>query len=582
MTSFRVWAPRAERVHLLVEDSPIPMEPQQNGYWHRDHADAGHGTDYAFVLDAGDPLPDPRSPWQPSGVHGRSRMVDHSRFQWSDAEWRPPALSSAIIYELHIGTFTAEGTFDSAAGRLEYLKRLGITHVELMPVAEFSGAWGWGYDGVDLFAPHHAYGGPDGLKRFVDACHKAGLAVLLDVVYNHLGPSGNYLNRFGPYFTNHYTTPWGLAINLDGAGSAEVRRFLCDNALMWLRDYHVDGLRIDAVHAFFDSSAVPFLEQLSGEVKRLEAHVGRSLVVIAESDLNDPRVVTTTEAGGSGIDAQWSDDFHHALHTVLTGESTGYYQDFGTLGHLARALENAFVYEGQRSLYRGRPHGRKPMGLPGWRFLAYLQTHDQVGNRPKGDRTSQLMCVERLKIGAAVVLCSPFVPMLFQGEEFGASTPFQYFTHHQEPDLARAVSEGRRKEFAAFGWNAAEIPDPQDPETFLRSKLDWVELESAPHASLLAWHKRLIDLRRKTPDLSDGRLETVEVRFSEDEQWLTFRRGDYLIGLNLSKEPRRVPVPFPASVVLNSANGCSADESGIELPPDSVAILRNTNQERSA
>jgi len=580
MTLFRVWAPLAANVQLLLDGSLVPMSSEQNGYWRCDCSSAGHGMDYAFVLDGGDALPDPRSPWQPYGVHGRSRVLDHSRFRWSDAGWRPPILSSAVIYELHIGTFTPEGTFDSAVGRLEYLQQLGITHVELMPVAEFSGAWGWGYDGADLFAPHHAYGGPDGLKRFVDACHAAGLAVLLDVVYNHLGPSGNYLGRFGPYFTTRYSTPWGPAVNLDGAGSSEVRRFFCDNALMWLRDYHFDGLRIDAIHAFFDLSAVPFLEQLAGEVKRLEAHLGRSLVLIAESDLNEPRVVTPTEAGGYGIDAQWSDDFHHALHSVLTGERAGYYQDFGTLGDVGRALENAFVFDGRRSLFRGRPHGRKPEGLPGWRFLGYLQTHDQVGNRAKGERSSRLMNVGRLKIGAAIVLCAPFIPMLFQGEEFGADTPFQYFTNHEEPDLARAVSEGRRKEFAAFGWKAADIPDPQDPETFSRSKINWAELEREPHTSLLAWHKQLIALRRRTPEFADGRLDQVEVRFSESEQWLAFRRGGYVIALNLSQETRRVPFAFPGALVLASEADCIIHKTSVEMPSDSVAILRVINNGR--
>ncbi len=575
MTSFRVWAPLAGNVQLLLDGSLFPMVPEQDGYWHRDQSGIGHGTDYAFVLDGGDPLPDPRSPWQPSGVHGPSRVVDHSRFQWSDAGWRPNVLSSAIIYELHIGTFTSEGTFDSAVGRLEYLKQLGITHVELMPVAEFSGAWGWGYDGADLFAPHHAYGGPDALKRLVDACHSVGLAVLLDVVYNHLGPTGNYLGRFGPYFTTRYTTPWGAAVNLDGAGSGEVRRLLCDNAIMWLRDYHFDGLRIDAIHAFFDSSAVPFLEQLTGEVKRLEAHLGRSLIVIAESDLNDPRVVKPTEAGGYGIDAQWSDDFHHALHSVLTGDRAGYYQDFGTLGDVARALENAYVFDGRQSLYRGRPHGRKPEGLSGWRFLGYLQNHDQVGNRKNGERSSHLMSIARLKIGAAIVLCAPFIPMLFQGEEFAASTPFQYFTNHAEPELVRAVSEGRRKEFAAFGWNGQDTPDPQDPETFLRSKLNWIELEREPHASLLAWHRRLIALRRSAPEFADGRMDRVEARFSESEQWLIFRRGGYVIALNLSTEPRVAPIPFPGALVLSSDAGCITHETSVQLPPNSVAILRN-------
>ena len=580
MTLFRVWAPLAANVQLLLDGSLVPMSSEQNGYWRCDCSSAGHGMDYAFVLDGGDALPDPRSPWQPYGVHGRSRVLDHSRFRWSDAGWRPPILSSAVIYELHIGTFTQEGTFDSAVGRLEYLQQLGITHVELMPVAEFSGAWGWGYDGADLFAPHHGYGGPDGLKRFVDACHAAGLAVLLDVVYNHLGPSGNYLGRFGPYFTTRYSTPWGPAVNLDGAGSSEVRRFFCDNALMWLRDYHFDGLRIDAIHAFFDLSAVPFLEQLAGEVKRLEAHLGRSLVLIAESDLNEPRVVTPTEAGGYGIDAQWSDDFHHALHSVLTGERAGYYQDFGTLGDVGRALENAFVFDGRRSLFRGRPHGRKPEGLPGWRFLGYLQTHDQVGNRAKGERSSCLMNVGRLKIGAAMVLCAPFIPMLFQGEEFAAGTPFQYFTNHEEPELARAVSEGRRREFAAFGWKAADIPDPQDPGTFSRSKVNWTELEREPHASLLAWHKQLIALRRRTPEFADGRLDQVEVRFSESEQWLAFRRGGYVIALNLSQETRRVPFAFPGALVLASEADCIIHKTSVEMPSDSVAILRVINNGR--
>jgi maltooligosyltrehalose trehalohydrolase len=573
-TSFRVWAPLAGNLQLLVDGSLVPMNSEETGYWRGDCPDAGHGTEYAFVLDGGGPLPDPRSPWQPYGVHGRSRVVDHSRFQWSDAGWRPPMLPSAVIYELHIGTFTPEGTFDSAVRRLEYLKQLGITHVELMPVAEFSGSWGWGYDGADLFAPHHAYGGPDGLKRFVDACHAAGLAVLLDVVYNHLGPSGNYLGRFGPYFTTKYHTPWGPAVNLDGAGSSEVRRFLCDNALMWLRDYHFDGLRIDAIHAFIDHSAVPFLEQLAGEVKRLQAHLGRSLVLSAESDLNDPRVVMPTEAGGYGFDAQWSDDFHHALHGVLTGERAGYYQDFGTLGDVGRALENAFVFDGRHSAYRGRPHGRKPEGLPGWRFLGYLQTHDQVGNRATGERSSRLMNVGRLKIGAALVLCSPFIPMLFQGEEFGAATPFQYFTNHEEPELARAVSEGRRREFAAFGWKIADIPDPQDPETFARSKLNWTELEREPHASLLAWHKQLIALRRRTPEFTDGRLDQVEVRFSEGEQWLTFRRGEYVIALNVSQETRIVPLAFSGKLVLASEANCIIHKTSVEMPSDSVVILR--------
>jgi maltooligosyltrehalose trehalohydrolase len=572
MSVFRVWAPHAREVQLQLgpgragfsrniderqalaslppsgAEAPrglkpalqwVPLTPEPHGWWRCDAPGAVHGTDYAFVLDGGDPLPDPRSPWQPYGIHGSSRVVDHSRFSWSDSGWRAPPLSSGIVYELHIGTFTPQGTFDSAIARLEYLKQLGITHVELMPVAEFSGDWGWGYDGVDLFAPHHSYGGPQGLKRLVDACHRTGLGVLLDVVYNHLGPSGNYLSRFGPYFTNRYSTPWGEAVNLDQAGSTQVRRFLCDNAMMWLRDYHFDGLRLDAVHALFDSSAVHFLEQLAGETKELEAQLGRNLVVIAESDLNDPRLVTPCEAGGYGIDAQWSDDFHHALHAVLTGETAGYYADFGTLADLAKALRHAYVYDGRYSRFRRRRHGRKPQRLSGWRFLGYLQNHDQIGNRARGERASALMSTGRLKIGAALVLCSPFIPMLFQGEEFGATAPFLYFTNHKDPDLGRAVSEGRRREFAAFGWSPTDIPDfldPQDPATFQKSKLDWSELDHEPHASLLAWYRRLIQLRKSTPDFTDGRMDRVEVRFSENEKWLTMRRGGHAIAVNLAND----------------------------------------------
>ncbi|HVW86004.1 MAG TPA: malto-oligosyltrehalose trehalohydrolase, partial [Bryobacteraceae bacterium] len=460
VNSFRVWAPRAERVVLRAARADWPMHRGDGGWWSSDIA-ATPGMEYQFVVN-GDPLPDPRSPFQPHGVHGPSCTVDHSAFRWSDSGWRAPPLSSAIVYELHIGTFTPEGTFDSAISRLDHLVTLGITHIELMPVAEFSGKWGWGYDGVDLFAPHHAYGGPDGLKRLIDACHARGLAVLLDVIYNHLGPSGNYLDRFGPYFTNRHITPWGPAMNLDGPGCDEVRRFLCDNALMWLRDYHFDGLRLDAIHALLDTSALHLLEQLHMEVEQLESELGRNLVLIAESDLNDPRIVRRQEAGGYGIQAQWNDDFHHCLHTVLTGEQNGYYLDFGRIEQLACALQQAFVYVGQVSPFRERPHGRKPANIPGWRFLGYLQNHDQIGNRALGDRSSHLLSRGKLMIGAALVMTAPFVPMLFEGEEWGASTPFLYFTQHEEDWLVHAVSDGRRKEFAAFGWAFDEVPDPQE------------------------------------------------------------------------------------------------------------------------
>ena len=364
-----------------------------------------------------------------------------------------------MIYELHVGTFTEEGTFEAIIPRLDHLKRLGITHVELLPVAEFPGRFGWGYDGVSLFATRHVYGGPEGLKKLVDACHARNLAVVLDVVYNHLGPSGNYLPKFAPYFTDRHNTPWGDALNFDGPHSDEVRRYFCDNALMWLRDYHVDGLRLDAVHAIVDTSAITFLEQLATEVDVLKAHLGRHLTLIAESDLNDPRVVRPWEIGGFGIDAQWSDDFHHALHSVITGEKNGYYSDFGSIRDLATAFETSYVYTGRRSKFRGKRHGRPPIGLTGHHFLGYVQNHDQLGNRARGDRLCHLTSKERAKVAAALVLTAPFIPMLFQGEEFGSNSPFQFFADFsEEPELAKAVSEGRRKEFGQFGWKARGGP----------------------------------------------------------------------------------------------------------------------------
>ena len=571
MRRFRVWAPRAKTVDLHLDSDAEAMERSEDGWWWCERS-AMEGANYGYSIDGGTPLSDPRSPSQPDGVHGRSRVVDHTAFEWTDSGWQAPPLASAIIYELHIGTFTAEGTFDSAIARLDHLARLGITHIELMPVCEFPGERGWGYDGVDLYAPHHVYGGPTGLKRLVDAAHGKGLAVLLDVVYNHLGPVGNYLGQYGPYFSHRHHTPWGQAVNFDGAESHEVRRFFCDNALMWLRDYHIDGLRLDAIHTIFDSSALHILEQLALELKELESHLGRELVLIAESDGNDPRIVTSREAGGYGIDAQWSDDFHHALHTVLTGERFGYYQDFGTLADLAKALRQAFVYDGRYSKFRRREHGRRPERLPGSRFLGYLQTHDQVGNRAKGDRIGHLVSTARLKIGAALVMCAPFVPMLFQGEEFAATSPFLYFTDHHDPEMGRAVSEGRRVEFAAFGWNSGEVPDPQEEATFGRSKIDWSEMEREPHRSVLDWYGRLIALRRLLPPLTDGRLEDVQTEFDEAQQWLVLRRKGVAVACNLSQERRQIPLRV-RTPLLTSNDEWAACADGIALAADSVAIV---------
>ena len=575
MATIRVWAPEVQRLELVVGDQVVPLTRSEAGWWRVEAPVVRHGVDYAFRVDGEGPFPDPRSPWQPDGVHGRSRWLDHDRFAWTDARWQSPPLASAVVYELHVGTFTPEGTFEAAVERLDHLAELGVTHVELMPVAEFSGRRGWGYDGVDLYAPHHAYGGPLGLKRLVDACHARGLAVVLDVVYNHLGPEGNYLGRFGPYFTERYATPWGQAVNVDGPNSDEVRRFFLDNALMWLRDYHLDGLRIDAVHAIVDASAVHLLEQLAVEVESLAAALGRHLVLIAESDLNDPRIVRARAAGGFGLDAQWNEDFHHALHASLTGERDGYYRDFGTLADLAKVLTQGFAYDGRYSVHRQRRHGRPLGGLSAHRFVGCLQNHDQVGNRALGERTSALLSHGQLQIGAALVLTSPFVPMLFQGEEWAASTPFLYFTDHQDAALAAAVKHGRQQEFATFGWAPETILDPQDEQALLRSKLAWDELRFASHAPILDWHRALIALRRRLPDLSDGRIERTSVRFDEAARWLVMTRGSVAVVCNLAEV--RQPIAgldlAGKDVVLSSDETITVEDDTVTLAAESVAVL---------
>ena len=574
MNTFRVWAPRPRKVEVQAGNKVLPMSAGADGWWTAE-TPAEPGGDYGFILDGAGPFPDPRSPWQPHGVHALSRLVDHGTFRWSDAGWQPPLLSAAVIYELHVGTFTPAGTFAAAIERLAHLAALGVTHVELMPVNEFPGDRGWGYDGVALFAPHHVYGGPRGLKELVDACHARGLAVLLDVVYNHLGPSGNYLDCFGPYLTTRYAALWGPTFNLDGPDSDQVRRFLCDNARMWLRDYHLDGLRLDAVHAMVDTSAEPLLEQFGVEVRKLQAELGRRLVLIAESDANDPRLLWPRERGGFGLDAQWNDDFHHALHAVLTGERNGYFADFGTLAQLGKALRQAYVLDGCYSVHRRRRHGRPPAGLCGRRFLAYLQNHDQIGNRAQGERSRKLMSLGRLKAGAALVFTSPFVPMLFQGEEWGAATPFLYFTDHREPKLAQAVREGRQREFAAFGWRPEEIPDPEARETFELSKLNWSEIPQSPHLDLLAWHRQLIRLRRVEPALTDGRLDLVRAQWDEQGCWLTVERGVITTACNFAAAPQRVRLRAGKQrALMISETGIVAGDGFVELPPDSAAIVK--------
>jgi len=561
-------------VEVVLGDSRHRLDgPDDLGWYEADVEGAGPGDDYAFSLDGGEPRPDPRSPWQPAGVHGPSRLIDHAAFAWTDDAWTGGVpLAESVIYELHVDTFSPEGTYAGAAARLDHLVELGVTTVELLPVVEYPGRWGWGYDGVDLYAPNSIDGGPDGLKALVDACHAKGLAVVFDVVYNHLGPAGNYLGEYGPYFTDRYGTPWGEAVNLDGAESDPVREFVLDNVVMWLRDYHVDGLRLDAVHAIVDTSATHILEEMAVRVDALEAEVGRRKFLIAESDLNDPRIVSDRAVGGYGIDAQWSDDFHHALHTVLTGERAGYYADFGSMEQLAKALRQAFVYDGCYAPSRRRRHGRTPTGLPATRFLAYLQDHDQIGNRAMGERSSMMLGTGLLRVAAALVLLGPSVPMLFQGEEWGASTPVLYFTDHDDAELGRAVTEGRRREFAAFGWDPAEVPDPQDPQTFERSKLDWDEVAREPHAGLLDWHRRLIDLRRSTPELTDGAFDAVSVDFDEDAGWLVLAHGPVTVLCNIGSEAWTVPVA--GELELASEKGITAGGGSVVLPPESVVVLR--------
>jgi maltooligosyltrehalose trehalohydrolase len=580
MHQFEIWAPRVSKIAVKVNDLSLPMRgPDEEGWWRLCVEEAGAGTDYGFIVnDEVTVYPDPRSLLQPDGVHGLSRVYDQSAFAWTDARYQPPPLSSAVVYELHVGTFTPEGTLDAAIDKLAYLKVLGITHVELMPVAAFAGHHGWGYDGVALFAVHEPYGGPDALKRFVDAAHASGLAVLLDVVYNHFGPSGNYTGKFGPYTIDAHHTPWGGAVNLESQWAHQVRRFFCDNALMWMRDFHMDGLRLDAVHAFVDRSAIHFLEQLSVETKQLEASLGRGKVLIAESDSNDPRIVTAREAGGFGIDAQWSDDFHHSLFALLyPGKAEGYYIDFGSLRQLAKAIEHTFVYDGIFSRYRKRVHGRPPRDLSQHRFLGYIQNHDQVGNRAVGERLHENVGFERAKIAAAIVFLSPFVPMIFQGEEWAASSPFQYFADHEDPELAGAVSEGRRKEFEAFGWAPGSIPDPEKPETYLRSKLRWDEAGEGQHAEMQAWYRELIRLRRQTPSLNRGEPGNAQVMFAEAGRWFTLKRGEIQVHCNLGTHEHRFPTPVGSSLLLASHPGIAIRDSVVPVPPDTAAIVRCGN-----
>ncbi len=577
MHEFRVWAPDADKVAVKVGEDVFSMDgPDDRGWWCANVEQAGPGSDYGFLVgDDQAVYPDPRSAWQPRGVHGLSRVFDQQAFQWTDQRWQAAPLGSAVMYEMHVGTFTSEGTFDAAISRLDYLHDLGITHVELMPVAEFAGNRGWGYDGVDLFAVTEHYGGPEAMKRFVDASHDRCIAVILDVVYNHFGPIGNYVGKFGPYVTDMHRTPWGAAVNFEGPGSDEVRRFFCDNALMWMRDYHIDGLRLDAVHEFVDRSAMHFLEQLSAEVEVLSTTLGRRLVLIAESDLNDPKIVRPREAGGYGVDAQWSDDFHHALFTLLHVEENGggYFSDFGTFNKLVKALTQVFVYDGEFSRYRNRTHGRPVQALSAHHFIGFIQNHDQVGNRATGERLQHLVGSEKSRVAIGLVLTAPFVPLLFQGEEYAAATSFMYFADHEDPAMAKLVSEGRKREFAAFGFDAAEIPDPESPATFEQSKLNWAELDQPEQARMLDWVRQLIQLRRHSTSLNDGEMKHLSMRCSEEGRWLSMRRGDVEVLANLGAAAANFQVREGFRLALCSRTGVLVAAGSIALPPDTLAIL---------
>ncbi|MFF2396622.1 malto-oligosyltrehalose trehalohydrolase [Nocardia sp. NPDC058114] len=543
MRQFRVWAPEAGAVRLQLDGVEHPMRRNGGGNWSV-RVDAGQGARYGFLIDD-DPtvLPDPRSARQPDGVHETSAVHDLDQTVWTDRNWTGRPVAGSVFYELHIGTFTPAGTFDAAIEHLDHLVTLGVTTVELMPVNAFDGTHNWGYDGVGWYAVQESYGGPDGLQRFVDACHARGLAVCLDVVYNHLGPCGNYLPRFGPYLTAGRNT-WGQSLNLDGPGSDAVRAYIIDNALRWLREFHLDALRIDAVHALVDRTATHLLDELVVETTALAAHLGRPLSLIAESDLNDPRLITPRAAGGYGLTGQWNDDLHHAVHTAVSGERQGYYADFGSLACLTQTLTHGFFHAGTYSSFRGRTHGaplRRDL-VPGSALFGYTCNHDQIGNRATGDRPSAYLTPGQLAVKAALVLLSASTPMLFMGEEWGARTPFQFFTSHTDPVVAAATATGRRAEFAEHGWSSDEVPDPQDADTFTRSKLDWTEVGREPHARLLACYRGLLALRKSRPEFADPWLERVWADYDEAQRWFVLRRGRISVVCNLAEDEVVIPV----------------------------------------
>jgi maltooligosyltrehalose trehalohydrolase len=544
------------------------MERTPDGWW--TGPELARGTEYLLRLDNDDDgVPDPASRWQPHGVHGPSRVYDQAAFEWHDTDWAGRDLPGAVLYELHVATFTPGATFDSAVERLDHLVDLGVTHVEVLPVNAVNGVWNWGYDGVDWYAVHEPLGGPDGFKRFVDAAHGRGLAVVLDVVYNHLGPSGNYLPRFGPYLKTGRST-WGDLVNVE---EPAVREFVIDNALMWLRDYHVDGLRLDAVHALEDSSPQHILAELGERVAELQDELGRPLTLIAESDLNDP-IMVEPRPQGYGLDGVWDDDVHHALHSTLTGETQGYYVDFGSLAVLQKVLTQAYLHDGTYSTFREKTHGRPVdrAAIPGYRFVVSLQNHDQVGNRAVGDRLPELTSPDLVRVGAVLLLTAPYTPMLWMGEEWAASSRWPFFTSHPEPELAEATGKGRVEEFGRHGWDVSQMIDPQDPAAYREAVLQWDEPTQPGHGEVLDLYRRLIALRASEPGLRDTDLTKVAVEIDEQAGWLVMHRGDLRVVANLAGEPRDVPLTAGEVVLGTGDVTLSADT--VRMSPRSAAVLR--------
>ncbi|WP_295777880.1 malto-oligosyltrehalose trehalohydrolase [uncultured Microbacterium sp.] len=575
--TIEVWAPRAARVRLRLAGLPdgaadIEMTPRDAGWW-TTLATPDPGEEYGFVLDDGDVRPDPRSRRQPRGVHDLSAWDDAASFVWSDAAWTGRQLAGGLIYELHVGTFTREGTLDAAIVRLPHLVELGVTHVELLPVNGFNGTHNWGYDGVLWYTVQEDYGGPEAYRRFVDAAHGAGLAVVQDVVYNHLGPSGNYLPEFGPYLRDGQSTTWGSSIDLD---QRAVRDYIIDNALMWLGEMHVDGLRLDAVHALHESasSLVHILQEIAERVDALSAHVGRPLSLIAESDLNDPIMILPREAGGYGLTAQWVDDWHHAVHVALTGETEGYYADFADPQALPKTWTGGFYHDGTFSSFRGRDWGAPlPAAVPSWRLVTFAQDHDQIGNRAAGDRLSQSLTPARLEVAAVLTMTAPGTPMLFMGEEWGASTPWQFFTSHPEPELAAATREGRKAEFARMGWDESLVPDPNDPATFERSKLDWSELDEPAHARLLSLYRALARLRREHAELTDPDQRGHAAESVGAGRWV-LHRDTASVYVNLSPEPWIVDLTGrEVWLATTTAHEQRTDAGPLVLSADSAAVV---------